>query len=160
MWRLMTVLAALGLAATAAAQSDRSTYSIEAFIDRAMPASGAPGLAYAVLENGTVQIGAHGELLLGSSRAVTRDTPFLLGSISKSFTAMAVMQLAERELVALDAPIATYLDAFRGQAGEAITVRQLLSHTSGYSTLQGNQSHTDRTAERNELATRVRQLAA
>ena len=74
---------------------------------------------------------------------MTEDTPFLLGAISKSFTALAVMQLVEAGKVDLDAPIARYLPEFVGKPAGAITVRQLLGHTSGYSTLQGNSTPDD-----------------
>ena len=59
----------------------------------------------------------------------TADTPFLLGSASKSFTAACVMQLVEQEKVELDAPISRYLPSAR--EGDRITVRQLLNHTGG-----------------------------
>ena len=57
------------------------------------------------------------------------DTPFLLGSVSKSFTAVCIMQLAEKRKIDLNADISAYLpDA---TDGDKITVRQLLNHTSG-----------------------------
>lgn len=57
------------------------------------------------------------------------DTPFLLGSVSKSFTAVCIMQLAEEQKLDLSAAISTYLP---GTAeGDKITVSQLLNHTSG-----------------------------
>ena len=77
-----------------------------------------------------------------ATRTVTPDTAFLTGSISKSFTALAVMQLVEAGKVDLDAEVSQYLDGFSGRPAGAITIRQLLSHTSGFSTLQGNASHT------------------
>ena len=160
MWRMIAVLTALVLTFSAGAQPHEPSGPIEAFIDQAMPASTAPGIAYAVVDGNAIQSGARGEMLLGRGRPVTDETPFQLGSISKSFTAMAVLQLVEAGEVALDAEIATYLSDFRGQHGSAITIRQLLSHTSGYSTLQGNQSHTDQTGEADELSARVRQLAS
>lgn len=58
------------------------------------------------------------------------DTKFRLGSVSKQFTAVAIMLLNERGLVDLDAPIKTYL-ADAPAAWDAVTTRQLLSHTSG-----------------------------
>jgi len=98
-------------------------------------------------------------MLAGSGRKVTPDTPFLLGSISKSFTAMAVMQLVEAGKVDLDAGIARYLKVFAHRPSGAITIRQLLSHTSGYSTLQGNDTHIDRTGSKDELARQVERIA-
>jgi CubicO group peptidase (beta-lactamase class C family) len=67
-------------------------------------------------------------------RAITGSTSFVLGSMSKSITAVAVMQLVERGKVVLDAPVRTYLPGFRvasADSGATITVRQLLLHTSG-----------------------------
>lgn len=57
------------------------------------------------------------------------DTPYFLGSVSKSFTALAIMQLVEERKIDLNAKISTYLtDA---HDGDHITVLQLLNHTSG-----------------------------
>ena len=134
--------------------------SIEDLIDREMPASGVPGLAYAVVADGEItSVGAHGVVEIGGGREVTPDTPFLTGSISKSFTALAVMQLVEAGEVDLDTEVSQYLDGFSGRPAGAITIRQLLAHTSGFSTLQGNASHTDATSGKDELARRVDGLA-
>ena len=103
--------------------------------------------------------GARGVVRLGGEKAVTPDTPFLTGSISKSFTALSVMQLVEAGEIQLDAEVSQYLDVFSGRSAGDITVRQLLSHTSGYSTGQGNASHTDSVGGADELARRVDQLA-
>ena len=125
-----------------------------------MPASGVPGLAYAVVADGEItSVGAHGVVKIGGDREVTPDTPFLTGSISKSFTALAVMQRVEAGEVDLDTEVSQYLDGFSGRPAGAITIRQLLSHTSGFSTLQGNASHTDATGGKDELARWVDGLA-
>ena len=57
------------------------------------------------------------------------DTPFLLGSVSKSFTALCLMQFVEQGKIDLDATIAEYLP--NSTDGNQITVRQLLNHTGG-----------------------------
>ena len=65
---------------------------------------------------------------------VTPDTVFQIGSISKVYTATLVMQLVDEGLIDLDRPVADYLSGFAladSTAAAAITVRQLLSHTSG-----------------------------
>ena len=103
--------------------------------------------------------GAHGEVLVGSGRPVTADTPFLIGSISKSFTAMAVMKLAEAEKIELGAPVSRYLDVFKDRPSGAITIRQLLSHTSGFSTKQGNDTQIDRSQSGDELQRQVERIA-
>jgi CubicO group peptidase (beta-lactamase class C family) len=153
------VLALLALGGATAGQASVPSGSIDDFITAELPVSGAPGLAYAIVERGEVRSGARGELLIGSGRQVTPETPFLLGSITKSFTAMAVMQLVEAGSVDLDTGIAHYLDVFSGRPSGAITIRQLLSHTSGYSTRQGNDAHTDLTPRDDELSRQVEQIA-
>jgi len=59
----------------------------------------------------------------------SNDTPFLLGSVSKAFTAICIMQLVEQQKVDLTAAISTYLP--NATDGDKITVSQLLNHTSG-----------------------------
>ena len=87
---------ALGLGLGAASHVSAPEESIEGFIGSEMPASGVPGLAYAVVADGEITaVGARGVLRIGGDEPVTPDTPFLIGSISKSFTALAVMQLVE-----------------------------------------------------------------
>jgi CubicO group peptidase (beta-lactamase class C family) len=87
--------------------------------------------AYAVLDHGRVSSGGWGQ-------GIDADTPFVLGSISKSFTALAVMQLADRGDVSLDAPVRRYIPDFRtADPAAVITVRQLLEQTSGLPTSAG-----------------------
>ena len=75
-------------------------------------------------------------------RAVTPQTPFMIGSVTKSFTALAIMQLVEAGQVELDVPVQTYLPWFRvadPQASAQITLRHLLNQTSGFSKGSGVQ---------------------
>ncbi len=58
-------------------------------------------------------------------------TRFLVGSVTKVFTAAAVMQLAEKGLLGLDDPLRKYVPEYPAKPGPAITIRHLLSHTSG-----------------------------
>ncbi|GAA5020293.1 serine hydrolase domain-containing protein [Terrabacter aeriphilus] len=60
------------------------------------------------------------------------DTIFDLASMSKLFTSIAVVQLVEEGRVSLESPVATYLPEFAAGGKEAVTVRQLLTHTSGF----------------------------
>ncbi|MEV6502367.1 serine hydrolase domain-containing protein [Streptomyces prunicolor] len=61
----------------------------------------------------------------------TVDTPFDLASLTKLFTAVAAMQQIERGTLGMDARVGAYLPDFRAAARHGITVRQLLTHTSG-----------------------------
>ena len=157
MWRL---LAGVVLGASVLIPGSVPDGSIEDFIDTAMPASGVPGLAYAVVADGEItSAGARGVLRSGGDAQVTPDTPFVAGSISKSFTALAVMQLVEAGKIDLDTEVSQYLDGFAGKPAGAVTIRQLLSHTSGFSTLQGNSSHADNAGGTDALARQVDGLA-
>ncbi|HET8767925.1 MAG TPA: serine hydrolase, partial [Pedococcus sp.] len=60
------------------------------------------------------------------------DTVFDLASVSKLFTSIAVVQLIDEGKVDLEAPVATYLPEFAATGKEAVTVKQLLTHTSGF----------------------------
>lgn len=135
--------------------------SIEGFIDHELPASGMPGVAYAVVADGEItSMGARGSVRTGDDRKITPDTPFLIGSISKSFTALAVMQLVEAGKIDLDARLSDYLDGFSDRPAGAVTIRQLLSHTSGFSTWQGNTQPAQSNPGKDSLANRVEQLEA
>jgi len=67
---------------------------------------------------------------IGNRIPATRNTVYKLGSITKSFTALAVLQLVEKGEIDLDGTVSNYLADFEGPASE-VTVRQLLAHTSG-----------------------------
>jgi hypothetical protein len=72
--RFALAILTTGLATAALARA--SSASIDDFIATEMPSAGAPGLAYAVVDDGKVVSGAYGEILAGSGKPVTIDTPF------------------------------------------------------------------------------------
>ncbi|MDQ6799941.1 MAG: serine hydrolase [Acidobacteriota bacterium] len=61
----------------------------------------------------------------------TPDTKFRIGSITKQFTSMVIMQLVSEGKIKLDEKITTYLPDYRRDTGDKVTVRHLLTHTSG-----------------------------
>lgn len=70
--------------------------------------------------------------LVPSREAMTTDTIFDIASLTKPLgTTLAVMSLAERDRVRLDAPLGRYLREFRGPAWRGVTLRRLLTHTAG-----------------------------
>jgi CubicO group peptidase (beta-lactamase class C family) len=101
-----------------------------ATIEQQMAAQQVPGLAVAIYQNG-VQLFAQGFGVadVTENRAVTPATLFRIGSITKPLTTIGLMQLVEAGQVELDAPVVTYLPEFK--VSDQITVRQLLSHSSG-----------------------------
>ncbi|WKX71728.1 serine hydrolase [Streptomyces sp. XD-27] len=109
---------------------------VDAFVRGRLEATDTPGAAFAVIEDGRV-VHQRGFGEDGRGRAVTPDTPFLWGSVSKPITGLAVMQLVEAGRVDLDAPVRTYLPWFGladPDVSGRITVRHLLTHTSGIPT--------------------------
>jgi CubicO group peptidase (beta-lactamase class C family) len=102
----------------------------------------AVGLALGVVRDGHLEFFyGHGLADIASNTPVTEDTVFRIGSITKLFTAIAVMQLWEQRLVDLDAPANDYLRAYKlipAQAGwRPATLRHLLTHTAGIPEVRG-----------------------
>jgi D-alanyl-D-alanine carboxypeptidase len=94
--------------------------------------AGMPGVFAEVRAGADTWRGAAGLADLATGRRVDPGMRHRMGSISKAFTAAAVLRQVERGQVALDAPVGHYLPALvPGARGRAITVRMLLNHTSG-----------------------------
>jgi CubicO group peptidase (beta-lactamase class C family) len=96
----------------------------------------AVGLALGVVRDGSLEsFHGHGLADIASSSPVTHDTVFRIGSITKTFTAIAVMRLWEQGLVDLDAPANHYLRAYKlvpaKPSFHPATLRHLLTHTAG-----------------------------
>jgi CubicO group peptidase (beta-lactamase class C family) len=113
---------------------------IDAYIEEQMHRLNIPGAALAIVEGDRI-VHARG---LGRARPggelPTSQTPFFIGSLTKSITALAVMQLVETGKVDLDAPVQRYLPWFRvadAVASAQMTVRHMLNQTSGLPMLPG-----------------------
>ena len=149
----ITMLAAMPLhlprpAEATAASQPRSALTlqerlanVDAYVEQERQAARVPGIALAIVQGDqVVHLQGFGEAE-PSGRAVTPQTPFVIGSVAKSFTALAVMQLVEAGKMELDAPVQRYLPWFRvadADASARITVRHLLNHTSGLARGVGN----------------------
>jgi CubicO group peptidase (beta-lactamase class C family) len=107
----------------------------EAFvaIDRAVAASSAPGLVVGITDRTHLRkIIVHGYADVKARKPLTADSRFALGSISKSFTAVALMQLSDEGRFDPQAPITRYLPSLTlASPFGPITARHLLSHTAG-----------------------------
>src|SRR5579862_679113 len=90
-----------------------------------------PGLSVAILREGKIlKMQSYGLANIETGTAATSQTVYKLGSLSKQFIAAAVMLLEQGGKLHLDSPVSAYLDSLP-QAWQSITVRNLLSHTSG-----------------------------
>jgi CubicO group peptidase (beta-lactamase class C family) len=119
---------------------------INAHIERQMERQNIPGAALAIVEEDEIaHLRGFGRARPGGE-APTPHTPFIIGSLTKSITALAVMQLVEDGKIELHAPVQRYLPWFRvasPRASAQITVRHLLHQTSGLPQLSGLRPLTD-----------------
>ncbi len=93
---------------------------------------GEPGAAVLILKGDDVIFeGCYGIADMETKAAIDGDSFFNIASVSKQFTATAVMQLAERGLLSLDDCVAKYHPEYKAEFWKNITLRHLLSHSSG-----------------------------
>lgn len=94
-----------------------------------------PGVAVGVLHEGREYLGGFGVTNVENPLPVIGDTLFQIGSITKTFTALAAMRLAEQGRLDLDAPVRHYLPDLRladPDAAARVTMRHLFAHTGGW----------------------------
>jgi CubicO group peptidase (beta-lactamase class C family) len=106
--------------------------AVDRFMAARMQTSAIPGAAVAVIRGDRVlSVRGYGHDSTGAQ--VTGDSLFRIASLSKSFTALAVMQLVDAGLLDLEDPVQVHLPEFQlaDPRADRLTVRQLLDHTSG-----------------------------
>jgi D-alanyl-D-alanine carboxypeptidase len=115
--------------------SDPAVAAIDAAVETEMERARQPGLTLGLTDrDGTLLIRTYGFADLASRQPVTPDTLFEIGSIGKTFTAVAILQLVDEGRIDLHSPVARYLPWFAvpQPSGHApITIAHLLSHTAG-----------------------------
>ncbi len=132
------VLAMACLCGTGAAQATPSPklapelqHQIDHIAQDALARTGVPSASVAVVKNGQVAyVQAYGQARLEPPTPASPEMRYSIGSISKQFTATAILMLAEQGKLSLDDPVAKYIPNLT-RANE-VTIRELLSHTSGY----------------------------
>lgn len=137
----------LTLPAAGAAQPSAAPVAIEQLIPaidahfrRFQEIAHAPGLVYGIVKDGKlVHVGAMGVQDLESQRPVNANTLFRIASMSKAFTALAILKLRDEGKLALDALAEAYVPELRGwhyltSDSPRIRVRDLLSHVGGFVT--------------------------
>ena len=132
---LLALVLALSLTVSAGAEeTDTAADPAEAAVTAAATYGGAVSIQYALWQDGEIiDTGAQGVYSRTENRALTEDILYGIGSVSKIYTTVAVMQLAEDGEVSLDAPVTRYLPEFKmaDSRYKDITVRMLLNHSSG-----------------------------
>jgi D-alanyl-D-alanine carboxypeptidase len=145
----------VGLSACAAAPASADEF--QRALERARRDRGAVGAAAAVAQDGRLLCTAAAGRARGSTPA-TADTPFVLASVTKMVTAALVVHLRDEGLLGLDDPIARWLP--RLPNADRITVRMLLSHTSGLEHYDETREVEDRLSEPRHRWTRAEALRA
>lgn len=128
----LLLLAVVFAAEVALAQNAEAIAKLKRTVEQAFPALLTPGLSVAVaVDREVVWTGGFGFADLENQKPAGSRTVYRYASISKPIAATAVMQLAERRKVALDAPIQHYVPTFPKKPEGEITLRHLMTHTSG-----------------------------
>ncbi len=105
---------------------------VEKFLLDKMKESNLPGLSMAVVEgDSTIYSRGFGRREMASGKAATARTLYGIGSITKSFTCLALMQLQEEGELNIDDPVGRYLDFDIEPGGKTVTIEHLMTHTSG-----------------------------
>lgn len=129
---LYATLASLCFLAAPVPPSEGSIeWKVDQFVHQEMTRQHIPGIALAVVQNGQAAMSkGYGIANIEQCTPVQAHSIFQSGSIGKQFTAAAIMLLVERGALGLDDPIARHLPAPSAR-WRSITVRHLLTHTSG-----------------------------
>ena len=127
----ISIVASVTGATSLQARGDSTGVAVDRLVERYRTGRRIPGIAIAVVRNGQViKAQGYGSADLELGTPVTPAFRFGLGSISKQFTATAIMQLAEEGRLTVDDPISKYVDSLPPHWSR-LTLRQLLTHTSG-----------------------------
>lgn len=130
---LLAATAGLFIASSASAQSSDAdlAHKVDSIATRVLQTTGVPSASIAVVRHGRLAYAnAYGNAKLDPNVAATSAMRYGLGSISKQFTAAAILLLQEDGKVSLDDHVSKYVPGLT--RGNEVTVRQVLSHTSGY----------------------------
>jgi len=125
------LLSFLSIVLLISSNSAQKPDKVDEFIQTEMQKQHIPGVALAVIRDGKViKSKGYGAANVETNTPVTNETVFKIGSISKPIIAMGIMLLVEEGKISLDDKVGKYLDG-TPDTWKDITVRHLLSHTSG-----------------------------
>jgi CubicO group peptidase (beta-lactamase class C family) len=160
---LALILRAFAKTSPAKPASSRDAYdAIDAYVEGQMRRLHIPGASLAVVEGDQIVHYRGFGLARPGGETPTSQTPFFIGSLTKSITALAIMQLVEAGKVELDAPVQRYLPWFRvaeTQASAQMTVRHLLNQTGGLPLWPSEIAHADFDDRPNATERQIRALS-
>jgi CubicO group peptidase (beta-lactamase class C family) len=105
--------------------------NIDDIVHKVLATTGVPSASLVVVKDGKIAyVQAYGDARLDPRTTASPEMRYSIGSISKQFTAAAILMLAEEGKLSLDDPVSKYISGLT--QGNEVTIRQLLSHTSGY----------------------------
>lgn len=141
---LFLALCAASASPAGARTTEPDLDAVDAYIAETMRRLPINGLALAIVKGDEILYQQGYGTANAAGAPATPQTPFMLASVTKTFTALAIQQLAADGRLDLDAPLQTYLPEFalaEAKSAEGITLRHLLDHTSGIATLEGTQPY-------------------
>jgi CubicO group peptidase (beta-lactamase class C family) len=107
-----------------------TSHAIDAIVESAMKEGGITGASVGVMQSGhVIHSRGYGLRDVENELPATANTVYAIGSITKQFTAAAILRLVEQGEIGLEDPITNYIPGYPN--GDEITVRSLLNHTSG-----------------------------
>ncbi len=105
--------------------------NIDGIAAKVLSTTGVPSASVAVVKDGKIAyVQAYGDARLDPKLPAQPQMEYSVGSISKQFTAAAILMLQQEGKLSLDDPVSKYIPGLT--RGDQVTIRQLLSHTSGY----------------------------
>lgn len=113
---------------------------LESYIESYLEEYQVPGASIAIIQNNEVFYTNSWGITGESEEQVTTETPFTIGSISKSLTGLAIMKLIDENKIELDDPVQKHIPWFNledEQEASQINIKHLLAQTSGFSTYTG-----------------------
>lgn len=137
---LIAVLLLGGAAYQFVSIKEDATMDIQSLLQEYVDANGAVGATVGLIDQGKIQFFSYGKKSIQNDEPISEDTIFEIGSITKIFTTLALMDMVASGEVKLDEPIETYLPGVKipEWEGKKITLRHLAIHHSGLPSIPEN----------------------
>lgn len=135
---------------------------LDTYIESYLEEYQVPGASVAIIQNNEVFYTNSWGITGESEEEVTTETPFTIGSISKSLTGLAIMKLIDENMIGLDDPVQKHITWFKlenEQEASQITIKHLLAQTSGFSKYTGLSISDKESLDLNSIKNNVKSLS-